>query len=70
MLVPVIPGGDLIIASECSEGFGSDEFCAAQKRLVSLGPKAFLESLQQKALADVDEWQTEMQLKPMRVGSI
>lgn len=64
------PGGDLIIASECSEGFGSEEFCAAQKRLVSLGPEAFLDTLQQKALADVDEWQTEMQLKPMRVGSI
>ena len=64
------PGGDLIIASECSEGFGSEEFCEAQRRLVGLGPAAFLESLQQKALADVDEWQTEMQLKPMRVGSI
>ncbi len=64
------PGGDLIIASECSEGFGSDEFCEAQRRLVALGPQAFLESLQQKALADVDEWQTEMQLKPMRLGSI
>jgi nickel-dependent lactate racemase len=64
------PGGDLIIASECSEGFGSEEFCAAQKKLVALGPDAFLDTLQQKALADVDEWQTEMQLKPMRVGSI
>jgi len=64
------PGGDLIIASECSEGFGSEEFCEAQRRLVGLGPEAFLETLQQKALADVDEWQTEMQLKPMRVGSI
>ncbi len=64
------PGGTLIIASECSQGFGSAEFKAAQQRLVELGPDAFLQTLQAKALADVDEWQTEMQLKPMRLGSI
>ncbi|HJP20845.1 MAG TPA: nickel-dependent lactate racemase [Alphaproteobacteria bacterium] len=64
------PGGTLIIASECSEGFGSAEFAAAQKRLVELGPEAFLETLLAKTLADVDEWQTEMQLKPMRQGEI
>jgi nickel-dependent lactate racemase len=64
------PGGDLIIASECSEGFGSEEFCEAQRRLVGLGPDAFLDTLQRKSLADIDEWQTEMQLKPMRVGAI
>ena len=63
-------GGDLIIVSECSEGFGSEEFCAAQKRLVELGPDGFLDSISGKSLADVDEWQTEMQLKPMRVGRI
>jgi len=64
------PGGDLIIASECSEGFGSEEFLAAQKKLVAMGVEPFLESLMQKTLADVDEWQTEMQLKPMRIGRI
>lgn len=64
------PGGDLIIVSECSEGFGSEEFLAAQKRLVALGVDAFLDTLTEKSLADVDEWQTEMQLKPMRVGRI
>lgn len=64
------PGGDLIIVSECSEGFGSEEFLAAQNRLVSLGVDAFLDTLTQKSLADVDEWQTEMQLKPMRIGRI
>ena len=63
-------GGTLIIASECEEGVGSDEFRAAQQRLVDMGPEKFLASIQQKALADVDEWQTEMQLKPMRVGDI
>ncbi len=64
------PGGTLIIASRCAEGIGSPHFRAAQERLVQLGPDAFLKTLQAKQLADVDEWQTEMQLKPMRLGSI
>ncbi|MDR1388284.1 MAG: nickel-dependent lactate racemase [Propionibacteriaceae bacterium] len=64
------PGGSLIIVSECSEGFGSPEFRQSQARLVELGPERFLASIMGKALADVDEWQTEMQLKPMRVGTI
>ncbi len=64
------PGGTLIIASECSEGFGSHEFRQSQERLVELGPERFLATLSAKTLADIDEWQTEMQLKPMRVGKI
>ncbi len=64
------PGGTLIIASECSEGLGSPEFRAAQERLVALGPAGFLDTLTVKSLADIDEWQTEMQLKPMRAGQI
>ncbi|MEM8973713.1 MAG: nickel-dependent lactate racemase [Pseudomonadota bacterium] len=64
------PGGDLIIVSDCSEGLGSPEFRLAQERLVALGPEAFLNTLLEKSLADIDEWQTEMQLKPMRVGRI
>lgn len=64
------PGGTLIVASACSEGFGSHEFRAAQERLVSLGPDAFLDTLMRKRFADVDEWQTQMQLKPMRLGRI
>jgi hypothetical protein len=35
-----------------------------------MGPDGFLRSILPKALADIDEWQTEMQLKPMRVGRI
>jgi nickel-dependent lactate racemase len=73
MVTPIdilAPGGTLIIASECSEGFGSPEFREAQRRLVELGPDRFLKTLTQKSLADIDEWQTEMQLKPMRVGRI
>ncbi len=64
------PGGTLIIASECSEGLGSPEFHEAQARLLDLGPDAFLQTLLSKQLADIDEWQTEMQLKPMRIGHV
>ena len=64
------PGGTLIIASECSEGFGSAEFREAQARLVDLGPQRFLATLTAKNLAEIDEWQTEMQLKPMRLGRV
>jgi nickel-dependent lactate racemase len=64
------PGGTLIIASSCSEGFGSPEFREAQAKLVELGPERFLATLTAKSLAEVDEWQTEMQLKPMRIGRI
>ena len=64
------PGGNLIIASACDEGMGSDEFVEAQKRLIALGPDRFLLEIQKKSRADIDEWQTEMQLKPMRIGTI
>jgi len=64
------PGGTLIIASQCSEGFGSAEFREAQEKLVALGPEKFLATLTAKSLAEIDEWQTEMQLKPMRIGRI
>ena len=64
------PGGTLIIVSDCAEGMGSPEFRASQGRLVELGPDRFLETILGKQFADVDEWQTEMQLKPMRVGLV
>jgi len=49
---------------------GSAEFVDAQRRLVEQGPQRFLEEISAKRFADIDEWQTEMQLKPMRIGSI
>ena len=64
------PGGNLVIVSQCSEGLGSDEYAAAQQRLIQLDPQGFLESIQGKPLADIDEWQTQMQTKAMRCGSI
>lgn len=64
------PGGRLIVASECSEGLGSAEFVEAQRRLIRLGPDQFLRSILVKSHAAIDEWQTQMQLKAMRQGSI
>ena len=64
------PGGDLIVASSCSEGFGSAHFADAQRRLVAHGPERFLEEISSKSHAAIDEWQTEMQLRPMRAGTV
>lgn len=64
------PKGNLVIVSECSEGMGSKEYIQAQKRLQHTGPQKFLQGLITKKVAEVDEWQTEMQLKPMRLGTI
>ena len=64
------PGGTLIIASECSEGMGSKEFVKAQELLVQMGPEAFLQTLTNKTLADIDEWQTEELLKSISVGKV
>ena len=64
------PGGDLIVASACSDGIGSTDYAAAQRRLLARGPEGFLADIKDKRHADIDEWQTEMQLKPMRRGSV
>jgi len=64
------PGGCLIVASECSEGLGSAEFVEAQRRLIQLGSDEFLRRILLKSHADIDEWQTQMQLKPMAVGTL
>ena len=64
------PGGTLIMVSSCSEGFGSEEFREAQTKLVAMGPERFLATLTAKSLAEIDEWQTEMQMKAMRIGEI
>ncbi len=64
------PGGNLIIASQCSEGMGSDEFVAAQKQLIENGPDAFLKRISAQSHADIDQWQTQMQTKPMAIGNV
>ena len=60
------PGATLIVASACSEGLGSAAYRAAQQRLVDEGAARFLASLKSKRLADIDEWESEMQLKAQR----
>jgi lactate racemase len=64
------PGGNLIIASDCSEGMGSSEYEEAQRRLIDLGTEGFFADISKKRYADIDEWQTQMQLKPMKLGSV
>lgn len=64
------PSGNLIIASQCSEGLGSPAYVSAQQRLCDQGPAGFLQSISEKPLADIDEWQTQMQTKAMSSGSI
>jgi len=64
------PGGNLIVASECSEGMGSKDYVAAQRRLAALGADGFLEHISRKQFADIDEWQTQMQLKATRAGQV
>jgi len=73
MVAPIdilAPGGDLLIVSECAEGMGSLEYVAAQRRLLGLGADGFMADISAKRYADIDEWQTQMQLKPMRVGAV
>jgi nickel-dependent lactate racemase len=64
------PGGNLIIVSECSEGLGSEEYADAQRRLINLGAEGFFADISRKDYAEIDEWQTQMQLKPMRTGTV
>jgi nickel-dependent lactate racemase len=59
-------GARLVVASSCSEGMGSREYVEAQRRFVAQGIDGFLDGLREKRFADVDEWQTQMQTKPMR----
>jgi len=64
------PGGTLVVVSECSEGLGSAEYVDAQRRLLQLGMDGFQRDIDGKRFASVDEWQTQMQLKPMRKGTV
>ncbi len=59
-------GATLIVASDCGEGIGSEAFRASQRRLIESGADDFLAAIAAKALADTDEWQSEMQVKSQR----
>src|SRR6185312_5714317 len=56
----------LIVAAKCDESFGSEGFRLAQQTLHDIGPEAFLENINAKPLAAIDEWQTEMVLRATR----
>ena len=60
----------LILASDCSEGLGSDAFRDSQRRLIDQGAEAFLASLLEKRFADIDEWESEMQTKAQRAARV
>jgi nickel-dependent lactate racemase len=64
------PGGTIVIASECSEGMGSSEFVTAQRILCREGIDGFMSVLMTREKALIDEWQTEMLIKALRVGKI
>jgi hypothetical protein len=49
---------------------GSREYVDAQRRFVEQGQEGFLADIARKRFADVDEWQTQMQVKPMRVAEV
>jgi len=66
----VEPGGDIIIASECSEGMGSPEFVEAQRLLRSLGADGFMSLIGRRERAEIDEWQTQMLVKALQAGNI
>ena len=60
----------LIVASDCGEGLGSPAYRAAQRRLRNDGAARFLACLRNKPRADVDEWESEMQLKAQRAARV
>ncbi len=66
----VEPGGNLFIVSECSEGLGTPEYAESQARLVRVGMERFLEETSQRQFASVDEWESIMQIKAMKTGTI
>lgn len=60
----------LIVAADCSEGLGSEAYREAQRRLLQQSPQRFLNDLLGKRFAEIDEWQTEVQLKAQRAARI
>jgi nickel-dependent lactate racemase len=64
------PGANLFIVSECGEGLGTDDFAGSQAEMIRAGTDAFFEKSARKTAASIDEWQSVMQIKAMRLGSI
>ena len=49
---------------------GSPEFVEAQRLLCSLGPDRFMALIEGRDRAKIDEWETQMLVKALRVGTI
>jgi len=64
------PQGALFIASACNEGLGSEDYRRAQQRLMQLGADGFLKDIHSRDRAEIDEWQTQMQIRAMKTGAI
>ena len=60
------PDANLIVASECAEGLGSDSYVQAQRNMLEVGSTEFVRRLKNQRLANIDEWETEMQLKAQK----
>jgi lactate racemase len=66
----VEPGGNLFVASECAEGLGTVEYADSQSRLIRLGMDRFLVDSSGREFASVDEWESVMQIKAMKAGTV
>ena len=64
------PGGNLLVAAECGEGLGSPSYRVSQQRLLDKGAVGFQASFKDKPQADVDEWETQMQLRSQNAARI
>src|SRR5260370_26892085 len=49
---------------------GAEEYVEAEKRLGALGADGFLADIGRKRFADIDEWETQMQLRATKAGSV
>jgi len=63
-------GGDIFVVSECSEGLGTREYADSQARLIAMGADRFMEETAQKQYAGIDEWESVMQIKAMKLGTM
>jgi lactate racemase len=63
-------GGDLFVAAQCAQGFGSADFRESQRRLCRQGKAAFHEEAEARPHALIDEWETVMLLKALDVGNV
>lgn len=64
------PAGNLLVAAECGEGLGSPSYRVSQQRLLDEGAVGFQASFKDKPQADVDEWETQMQLRSQNAARI